>query len=79
MTRTTITLAAAVLAIVGAALAFTPKDDDPEPVPLTIWICCESDGSHCVETSPAACSPAKDLVACCGPATEGDGTVSCGC
>lgn len=78
-TRTKITLAAAVAAITTAATLVSNPDEPPPPEPLTVWICCESDGSHREETLPSRCSPARDVVACCAPATEADGTVSCGC
>lgn len=86
MNRKTITGAAA--AVIVATVLITrerpielaPIPSEPPPVfePLTVWVCCSVLG--CTEvTGPAQCPASDDLVSCCAPSTEPDGSVGCGC
>ena len=70
-------LATALVAGLAAYLDFAPNPSDPNQ-PIVIWTCCSVLG--CTEVdSPADCPATDDLVACCGPSTNDDGTTSCGC
>lgn len=88
MNRKTITGAAAAV-IIAATVAIVTMDPrpadlvsrEPEPsvfVPLTVWACCSVNGCREVN-SPPDCPASDDLVSCCAPSTEPDGSVSCGC
>ena len=49
-------------------------------VPLVITACCEPwPGGKCWDMPIGDCPPSHDLVTCCGPSSEPDGSVSCGC
>lgn len=51
-----------------------------DTIPLSVTLCCESwPGGKCYSVPIGDCPPSHDLVQCCGPASEPDGSVSCGC
>lgn len=63
--------ALAVLIAASTYLACEPTD--------RVWVCCAKIGGCDEVASPGDCPASKDLKSCCGPSTNEDGSVSCGC
>lgn len=79
MNRKFIVGAAAAAIIVAASLMPIAHESEPPPVqPFTVWVCCSVLGCQEVRV-PADCQASDDLVSCCAPSTEPDGSVGCGC
>lgn len=82
MTRKKITFSTVIATALVAGLAayfeaFAPTPNDPTQ-PIVVWACCSVNG--CTEVDgPSDCPASDDLIACCGPSTNADGTTSCGC
>lgn len=75
-----IIIGAAAAVIASAITAFIALDpvEPPDVRPLHVWVCCSVLG--CTEVDgPSDCRASDDLIYCCAPSTNPDGTVSCGC